>query len=138
MTASREGREVFRQLHETPAFGTDGFDLEGLRLGMATRREPADETVLCRQTEVGDLHAEWVLAEGANPDARLLYLHGGGYVSGSGAFYLTLAARLSAAARCAVLLPDYRLAPEHRFPAGVEDCVQACEWLRGAISGSRH
>jgi acetyl esterase/lipase len=117
-------------LHETPAFGAAGFDLQELREGMATRRAPADMAVLCRQAEVGDLPAEWVLAEGADPDQRLLYLHGGGYVSGSAAFYLTLAARLSAAAQCAVLLPDYRLAPEHRFPAGLEDCLHAYEWLR--------
>lgn len=60
---------------------------------------------------------------------RLLYLHGGGFVSGSGAFYLPLAAHLSAAAQCAVLLADYRLAPEHPFPAGLEDCIQAHQWL---------
>ena len=60
---------------------------------------------------------------------RLLYLHGGGYVSGAGAFYLALAAHLSAAAQCAVLLPDYRLAPEHPFPAGLEDCIRAYQWL---------
>ena len=60
---------------------------------------------------------------------RLLYLHGGGYVSGSGASYLPLAALISAAAKCAVLLPDYRLAPEHRFPAGLEDCIRAHAWM---------
>ena len=60
---------------------------------------------------------------------RLLYLHGGGLVSGSGGFYLPLAAHISAAAKCAVLLPDYRLAPEHPFPAGLEDCVRAHEWM---------
>ena len=66
---------------------------------------------------------------GAAPDVRLLYLHGGGFVSGSGGFYLPLAAHLSAAAKCAVLLPDYRLAPEHPFPAGLNDCVLAHNWL---------
>jgi acetyl esterase/lipase len=70
-----------------------------------------------------------VLAPGADPDLRLLYIHGGGFVSGSGGFYLALAAHISAAAKCAVLLPDYRLAPEHPFPAGLEDCVNAHEWL---------
>ena len=79
--------------------------------------------------KIGDIPCEWVLAPGADPDLRLLYLHGGGFVSGSGGFYLTLAAHLSAAAKCAVLLPDYRLAPEHRFPAGLEDCIRAHEWL---------
>jgi monoterpene epsilon-lactone hydrolase len=126
---SAEGREYLRQLQETPAFGADGFDLEELRACMATWREPADPAVRCVRVELDGIPGEWVLAPGADPDVRLLYLHGGGYVSGSGAFYLALAGHLSAAAKCAVLLPDYRLAPEHPFPAGLEDCVRAHGWL---------
>lgn len=130
---SPEGRAYLRQLQATPGFGKDGFDLEGLRVGMGTRRKPADPSVECRRVDCDGIPAEWVLAPGADPDRRLLYLHGGGYVSGSAAFYVPLAARLSAAAGCAVLLPDYRLAPEHRFPAGLEDCVRAEQWL--ALTG---
>ena len=126
---SPESREYLRQLRETPAFGADGFNLEELRLCMATRREPAHPAVRCLPAGLGSIPAEWVLAPGADPDRRLLYLHGGGYVSGSGAYYLALAAHLSAAAECAVLLPDYRLAPEHPFPAALEDCVHAHRWL---------
>jgi acetyl esterase/lipase len=96
---------------------------------MGSRREPTIQGVKCIRVKVGDIPCEWVLAPGANPDLRLLYLHGGGFVSGSGGFYLTLAAHLSAAAKCAVLLPDYRLAPEHRFPAGLDDCVRAHQWM---------
>jgi monoterpene epsilon-lactone hydrolase len=118
-----------RQLRETPAFGADGFDLEALRQGMATRRAPANMSVQCTRSAIDGIPGEWVIAEDASPDLRLLYLHGGGYVSGSGAFYLALAAHISAAAQCAVLLPDYRLAPEYPFPAGLEDCLRAYEWL---------
>ena len=128
---SRAGQEYFRGLHSTPPFGTSGFDLEGLRQGMATRREPTDPSVRCVRTRIAGVDAEWVLAEDADPDRRLMYLHGGGYVSGSGAFYLAMAGHISAAARCAVLLPDYRLAPEHRFPAGLEDCVGVFERVAG-------
>lgn len=126
---SAESREYLRQLRETPAFGADGFSLEDLRACMATRREPADPAVQCLRVELDTIPGEWVLAPGADPGARLLYLHGGGYVSGSGAYYLALAAHLSAAAGCSVLLPDYRLAPEHPFPAALEDCVGAHQWL---------
>lgn len=126
---SPESREYLRRLRETPPFGASGFDLEELRVGMATRRDPADPAVRCLRVEIAGLPGEWVLAPGADPDVRLLYLHGGGFCSGSGAFYLPLAAHLSAAAHCAVLLPDYRLAPESPFPAGLEDCVRAYQWL---------
>jgi epsilon-lactone hydrolase len=126
---SEQSRAYIRKLREASAFGATGFSLEELREGMATRREPDDPSVRCLSTQVDGLYGEWVLAAEADPDLRLLYLHGGGYVSGSGAFYLTMAAHLSAAARCAVLLPDYRLAPEYPFPAGLEDCLRAYAWL---------
>ena len=127
---SIQSQEYIRKLRETPAFGATGFDLDELREGMATRREPGDETVRCMRSEMDGMTCEWVIAQDANPALRLLYLHGGGYVSGSGAFYLAMVAHLSATAHCAVLLLDYRLAPEHPFPAGLEDCIHAHEWIR--------
>ena len=126
---SQDSQRYFRQLHETPPFGASEFDLDGLRECMATRREPTDESVQCLRTEIDGMPCEWVLAPGADPDVRLLYLHGGGHVSGSGAYYLAMAAHVSAAAGCVVLLPDYRLAPEHPFPAAIEDCIRAHVWL---------
>ena len=131
---SRESREYWRECRKGLQFGAPGneFDLEGLRECMATRQEPADRDVQCLRSRIDDVPCEWVVAPGADPDLRLLYLHGGGYVSGSGENYLLLAAEISAAARCAVLLPDYRLAPEHPFPAGLEDCIRAHEWMIAA------
>jgi monoterpene epsilon-lactone hydrolase len=105
------------------------FDLEGLRQGMGARQAPADSNVTCLPAGLDRPLCEWVMAPGADPDVRLLYLHGGGFVSGSGGNYLPLAALISAAAQCVVLLPDYRLAPEHRYPAGLEDCIRAHEWM---------
>ncbi|MBI5757878.1 MAG: alpha/beta hydrolase [Planctomycetales bacterium] len=126
---SREGVEYLQRLRKNTPFGTVGFDLEGLRAGMGVRREPTIKDIKLMRVKIGDVPCEWVLAPGADPHLRLLYLHGGGWVSGSGGRYLMLAAHISAAAKCAVLLPDYRLAPEHPFPAGLEDCVAAHEWI---------
>ena len=126
---SQRSREYYNELRKNPAFGATGFSLDDLRTGMATRREPTISDVRCIRAQIGDMPCEWVLAPSTDPDLRLLYLHGGGYVSGSAAFYLAMAAHISAAAQCAVLLPDYRLVPEHRFPAAIEDCLRAYEWM---------
>ena len=126
---SREGAEYLERRRKSTPFGTVKFDLQGLRAGMGTRNEPRVKGVRLIPLKIGKIPCEWVLAPGADPDLRLLYLHGGGWVSGSGGNYLPLAADISVAAKCAVLLPDYRLAPEHPFPAGLEDCIAAHDWL---------
>jgi acetyl esterase/lipase len=135
---SRESREFWQKSRKNPQFGAPGneFNLAGLRQGMGARQEPANKDVKCIRVDADGVPGEWAVAPGADPDVRLLYLHGGGYVSGSGANYLPLGADISAAAQCAVLLADYRLAPEHRFPAGLEDCVHAFGWMiRNGPSG---
>jgi epsilon-lactone hydrolase len=76
-----------------------------------------------------EIAAEWLEPPVARPGAALLYLHGGGYVIGSPRSHRHLAAALGGAAGAATLLPDYRLAPEHPFPAAVEDAVAAYRWL---------
>ena len=126
---SPEGIAYLERLRRNTPFGTTGFDLQALRAGMGARQEPTTRDVQLIRSMIGDIPCEWVLAPGADADVRLLYLHGGGWVSGSGGNYLPLAAEISATARCAVLLPDYRLAPEHPFPAGLEDCIDAYDWL---------
>jgi epsilon-lactone hydrolase len=62
--------------------------------------------------------------------ATMLYLHGGGHVAGSAFGYRPLAGALADAAGAGVVVPDYRLAPEHPFPAAVEDAVRAYLWMR--------
>jgi acetyl esterase/lipase len=126
---SQESIDYLQRLRKNTPFGTVDFNLDLLRTGMGSRREPTIKDVTLVRAKIGEISCEWVLAPGADRDVRLLYLHGGGFVSGSGAYYLTLAAHISAAAKCAVLLPDYRLAPEHPFPAGLEDCIAAHEWI---------
>lgn len=128
---SSEGIEYVRRLRQGKPFGADGFDLAGLRQIMSARRPPPDDAgVQCLAAEMGSVSGQWVIAPGANADSRLLYLHGGGYVSGCADFYLAMAGRISAATGCVLLLPDYRLAPEHPFPAGLEDCLSTYRWLQ--------
>ena len=72
---------------------------------------------------------EWLDAPGVDTNRVLLYLHGGGYVIGSTATHRGLTAALSKAANCRVLSLDYRLAPEHIYPAAVDDATRAYRWL---------
>jgi acetyl esterase len=60
----------------------------------------------------------------------LLFLHGGGWMLGNLASHDGICCTLANEASCAVLAVDYRLAPEHPFPAAVEDCAAALAWLR--------
>ena len=75
------------------------------------------------------IYALWMTAEGADPNKRLLYLHGGGYILGSVRGYQGLASYLSSTTGASVLLIDYSLAPENKFPAGIEDVKTAFNWM---------
>src|SRR5438045_5460000 len=77
------------------------------------------------------VRAEWSSTPSATDDAALLYLHGGGYVIGSLDSHRHLAAEAGRAAGCLALALDYRLAPEHPFPAAVEDAVAGYRYLLG-------
>lgn len=91
---------------------------------------PLAADVRVERTAVGGVPAEWVAVEAARSDRTVLYLHGGAYYMGSAASHRDLAARLSRAAEARVLLAEYRLAPEHRFPAALEDAVAVYRGLR--------
>jgi monoterpene epsilon-lactone hydrolase len=91
---------------------------------------------------LGDSQRTALRGESLEPAPRaaartVLYLHGGGYVTGSLRTYADLAARLALAAGARLLLLDYRLAPEHPLPAALDDALAAVRWLResGAAMG---
>ncbi len=74
------------------------------------------------------LHADVAVPPGSGPHPVLLYLHGGGWVAGSPKSHRRLVQRFAEAGYLTVNL-DYRLAPEHPFPAGYDDCAFAARWV---------
>jgi len=86
-------------------------------------------TTRVRPVRASGVRGEWVLAQGADPRRRLLYVHGGGMYTGDAAGYRHMVERLSSELRAAVFSLDYRLAPEDRFPAAPDDCLAAWSWL---------
>ena len=93
---------------------------------------PADVSVT--PVDAGGVAAEWVASADASPRHVLLYLHGGAYLCGNPRLYRDLAARLSAACAARVLVPDYRLAPEHPFPAAPRDALGVWHWLTERVA----
>jgi acetyl esterase/lipase len=87
------------------------------------------EDVTSEPVRAGDVPAEWIFAPGFEPDRVILYLHGGGYVFGSIRSHRELISRISREAGARALAVDYRLAPEHPFPAAVDDAAAAYRWL---------
>ncbi|MGM7669235.1 alpha/beta hydrolase [Microbacterium sp. A93] len=86
----------------------------------STRFEPVDDA---------EVQLEWTIATGASSDFVVLYFHGGGYSIGSIDSYRDHCARLSAMTGARVLSVGYRLAPEHRYPAALDDARTSYEWL---------
>ena len=78
-----------------------------------------------------------VVAQEPDAPPSVMHLHGGGYMMGSAFGYRALAGALALAAGAGVVVPDYRLAPEHPFPAAIEDAVSAYAWMldRGVSPG---
>jgi acetyl esterase/lipase len=80
--------------------------------------------------DIDGVPAEWVRPAVVAADACILYLHGGGYVIGSCNTHRPLASHLAARSGLPLLVVDYRLGPEHRYPAAVGDALAAYAWLR--------
>jgi len=79
--------------------------------------------------DAGGVRCEWMTPPNAPTDAVLLYLHGGGGVLGLYNSSRKMIGHIAMACNLRTLIPDYRLAPEHPFPAGMNDCVSAYLWL---------
>lgn len=81
--------------------------------------------------DAGGVPCEWVVVASSRPERVLLFIHGGGFALHLPNLYARFAARAAAALEARVLLVDYRLTPEHPFPAGLDDCLAAYRWLLG-------
>ena len=85
--------------------------------------------VKCDPVDAGGVPAEWIIPPNAINQYIIYYLHGGGYISGSIKIYRDLAMRIARVSNARALIINYRLAPEHPFPAALEDATRAYQWL---------
>jgi epsilon-lactone hydrolase len=97
------------------------FERQRARMEAGASRTPLPQGVDVTETVIGDVPCLRVAAHGADPAWAVLHLHGGGYCIGSPTTSRQFAARLALAVGVPVVVPDYRLAPEHPHPAALDD-----------------
>src|SRR5271167_3036455 len=123
--ASEQLKKVLEIVRSQPVGGGGSGppSIEKMRSGMEKTAERVASDVKCTPVEAGGVKAEWIVPPNAAEDRVILYFHGGGYVMGSINTHRAMIARIARAAEARALALDYRLAPEHPFPAAVEDAV---------------
>jgi epsilon-lactone hydrolase len=138
---SRPMQDLLRRLHQRQRASADeppGTVAETrAAFAPAGPVHPVPADVLVTDVTAGGVPAHWLDAPEADPDRVLLFLHGGGYRLGSIRSDGELAARLGRAGGMRVLLPEYRLAPEHPFPAAIDDVIAVWRWLTTDRSTTR-
>ena len=126
---SQQLQTIIQMLRSGPNFADLSIDEQRAAMdALASQFQLADD-VAYEPVNAGGVPAEWISTPGADAERVIYYLHGGGYVIGSIKTHREMVSRLSRAAGARALAIDYRLAPEHPFPAAVEDATAAYRWL---------
>ncbi|MFP4475520.1 MAG: alpha/beta hydrolase [Desulfatibacillaceae bacterium] len=123
---------LFVKMYMKPRFGVDsGHEDTRRALDLASRLAIPPRGTRYRKVIANGVPCEWIAGPGVSMEsgAVILYLHGGGFCSGSPATHRQMIAGISGASGARALAVDYRLAPEHPYPAANEDCMAAWDWL---------
>jgi monoterpene epsilon-lactone hydrolase len=124
MTLSRRARIIRRRIINLEI--GDDVPIEQRRAAMdKIDRLPRPRRVDYVDTTVGGIPAIVATPTATVPDRHILYIHGGAYIVGSPRSHIAMCARLAKRAAATITVIDYRLAPEHPYPAAIEDCVAA-------------
>jgi len=109
----------------------DSFSVIEFRkdIDKVTAKMKMPKGVNTQKLRINDIGAEWIIPEQSIEGKVLLYIHGGGFISGSCQTHRMHVAKFAKGSQLKALVFDYRLAPEHPFPSGLEDCVAVYEWL---------
>jgi monoterpene epsilon-lactone hydrolase len=105
--------------------GVDPGDFPAMRRAYDAfaENDPVPELATSSDIDLGGVSCLGLLPKGSSGDHVVFWLHGGGFAMGSSRSHKGLASQVAAIAQTAAVLPDYRLAPEHRHPAALDDCV---------------
>lgn len=118
---------LFENIKNAPPAAT--VDEARARIAAFGGRSSLTDEIKIQLVDEGDFAGEWVSFGEVHEDKVILFFHGGGYIMGSCQSSRGLVSQISHATQCPVLSAEYRLAPEHPFPAALEDAVAAYKWL---------
>lgn len=125
---SRLWRMILRKTFKRQPMTIAQYRASGEQNARFSNRIPKDVVVEPFDV-VNGIHAEWITPTGANPNKVVLHLHGGGYVTGGINSHQSMCILMAQTLKLKVLLPEYRLAPEHPFPAALDDALKIYRWL---------
>ena len=130
--ASQQLQAIIQMIKSQPDLHGAPVEQRRAAFEAVTQMFPVPDDVKSEPVDAGGIPAEWIAAPGADPERVIYYLHGGGYAMGSINTHREMVSRISRASGARALAIDYRLAPEHPFPAAVEDATAAYRWLLSA------
>ncbi len=123
-------RHLFK-LKLKPETVDESFSVEKFRkdIDKMSVRMKLPKNVKAEQINISNINAEWIIPENAVKNKVLLYIHGGGFISGSCLTHRMHVSKFANGTHLKSLVFDYRLAPENPFPAALDDCIEVYSWL---------
>lgn len=126
---SRVLSSILRHLKSMPSFDQIGIKRYRTLLEVSARAFKLDKNITFQPVKINKINAEKIIPQDLSSNKTILFLHGGGFIAGSINSHRDLASRIAKASNAQVLIINYRLAPEHPYPAGLEDALTSYKWL---------
>ena len=126
---SRVLSSILKHLKSMPTFDQIGIKRYRTLLEVSARAFKLDKSITFKPVKINEIEAERIIPQDLSSNKTILFLHGGGFIAGSIKSHRDLCSRIAKASNAEVLLINYRLAPEHQYPAGLEDALTSYKWL---------
>lgn len=120
---------VLKHISSRPSLESMGIQQYRAFLEKSASMFKIDKTVFYEQVNLDSVQGAWLTPQGFTGKKVVLYIHGGGFIAGSINSHRDLVTRIANASNARALIIDYRLAPEHKFPAGLNDAFNSYKWL---------